>query len=48
MPPALLDSQLAILEQLDPDERGITLDIAYSVGELVGFALINQEFERSL
>ncbi len=48
MPPALLDSQLAILAQLGPDERGITLDIAYSVDELGGFALINQEFERSL
>ncbi len=28
MPPALLDSQLAALEQLEPDERGIRLDVA--------------------
>lgn len=39
MPPALLDSQLAILEQLGPDERGMTLDIADSVENLVQHAL---------
>jgi len=38
MPPALLDSQLATLEPLDPDERGQVFDIAYSPGELVAQA----------
>jgi gluconokinase len=28
MPPALLDSQLATLEPLRPDESGIVIDIA--------------------
>lgn len=35
MPPALLDSQLATLEPLDEDERGLVADAAMPVGELV-------------
>jgi gluconokinase len=35
MPPSLLDSQLASLEPLQPDEAGIVLDIANNVGQLV-------------
>jgi len=35
MPPMLLPSQLATLEQLGPDESGVVLDIAASVPELV-------------
>jgi gluconokinase len=31
----LLDSQLASLEPLQPDEAGIVLDISNDVGELV-------------
>ncbi len=39
MPPALLDSQLAILEQLGLDERGMALDISDSVENLVKHTL---------
>jgi len=35
MPTALLDSQLATLEPLEPDESGVTLDIAMTPHELV-------------
>ncbi|MCE7008365.1 gluconokinase [Kibdelosporangium philippinense] len=35
MPPALLDSQIADLEPLQPDERGIVLDIDAEPDELV-------------
>ncbi|HET6440699.1 MAG TPA: gluconokinase [Anaeromyxobacter sp.] len=34
MPPALLDSQLAILEPLGPDEPGLTLDVAAPPADL--------------
>jgi carbohydrate kinase (thermoresistant glucokinase family) len=36
MPPSLLDSQLSILEPLQADEAGLTLDIALPPAELVG------------
>lgn len=39
MPPALLDSQLRDLEALQPDERGITLDLREPPGRLVEQAL---------
>jgi carbohydrate kinase (thermoresistant glucokinase family) len=48
MPPALLDSQLAILEPLGAGELGITLNVAHTVDELVNFALINHEFVGNL
>ena len=35
MPTSLLDSQLAILEGLGDDERGMRVDFGASVGELV-------------
>ena len=35
MPPSLLDSQLATLEPLQPDEAGITLDIRATPAQLV-------------
>jgi gluconate kinase len=35
MPPSLLDSQLATLEPLQPDEAGITLDIRDTPAQLV-------------
>lgn len=35
MPPALLPTQLAALEPLGPDERGLVLDVAAPVEELV-------------
>ncbi|MAN77522.1 gluconokinase [Pelagibacterium flavum] len=35
MPPALLDSQFATLEQFGPQERGITIDVALSIDEIV-------------
>jgi gluconokinase len=35
MPAALLDSQLRTLEPLEPDERGIVVDLARPVDELV-------------
>ncbi len=38
MPVTLLDSQLATLEPLEPDERGLTLDVARPLGELVASA----------
>lgn len=38
MPPALLASQLATLEPLQPDERGATLDLALPVADLVAAA----------
>ncbi len=39
VPPALLDSQLATLEALEPDEQGVTLDAGRPVAELVGTVL---------
>jgi len=39
MPPALLDSQLATLEPLQDDERGVVVDIAAPVPEVVAGAL---------
>lgn len=38
MPRELLDSQYADLEQLAPDERGITLDVSLPAAELAGQA----------
>ena len=38
MPPALLTSQLALLEPLGPDEAGATIDIAPSVDEIAAIA----------
>lgn len=35
LPPALLDSQLATLEQLEPDEPGTAVDIAAPMDQLV-------------
>jgi gluconokinase len=35
MPPVLLDSQLAALEPLEQDERGIRLDIRHAPSQLV-------------
>ncbi|MHC6594455.1 gluconokinase, GntK/IdnK-type [Arthrobacter sp. C152] len=39
MPPALLDSQLATLEPLQEDERGVVVDIAAPVADVVAGAL---------
>jgi beta-N-acetylhexosaminidase len=39
MPPALLESQLATLEPLEADERGVVVDIAAPVGQVVTEAL---------
>ncbi|MDQ0147433.1 gluconokinase, GntK/IdnK-type [Pseudarthrobacter niigatensis] len=39
MPPALLDSQLATLEPLQEDERGVVVDIAAPVPDVVAQAL---------
>src|SRR6476620_5487776 len=39
MPPALLDSQLATLEPLQEDERGVVVDIAAPVAEVMAQAL---------
>lgn len=39
MPPSLLDSQLAILEPLQPDESGVVLDVALSPVELAAAAV---------
>ncbi|MFC0114202.1 gluconokinase [Kibdelosporangium aridum] len=39
MPPALLDSQIADLEPLQPDERGVVLDIDAEPDELVEAAV---------
>lgn len=39
MPPALLDSQLATLEPLQEDERGVVVDIAAPVADVVAQAL---------
>lgn len=39
MPPALLDSQLATLEPLSPDENGIILDISGSMDQTLSAAL---------
>jgi len=35
MPPALLDSQLADLEPLEPDEPGIEIDVTTTIAEVV-------------
>jgi len=39
MPPELLDSQLATLEPLEPDERGVVVDAALDVVAAAGYAL---------
>lgn len=39
MPPSLLPSQLATLEQLDPDEGGVVLDVTAPVPDLVEQAI---------
>lgn len=39
MPAALLDSQLAALEPLDPDEPGLTVDLALTPEEIVATTL---------
>ncbi|GAA1224287.1 gluconokinase [Rhodoglobus aureus] len=39
MPASLLDSQLATLEQLQPDEQGIVVDVAPPVAEVVANAV---------
>ncbi|MGI4718699.1 MAG: gluconokinase [Janthinobacterium lividum] len=39
MPPSLLDSQLRDLEPLQPDERGVTLDVRDPPDRLVALAL---------
>jgi gluconokinase len=39
MPASLLDSQLAALEPLEPDERGLTLDVTAAPEEVVAAAL---------
>jgi beta-N-acetylhexosaminidase len=39
MPPALLESQLATLEPLEADERGVVVDIAAPVSQVVAEAL---------
>ncbi len=41
MPPSLLDSQLATLEPLQPDEAGITLDIRDTQEQLVAQILVS-------
>jgi len=38
MPAALLDSQLKTLERLEPDERGVTVDLALPVEQIVDAA----------
>lgn len=35
MPPELLDSQLATLEPLEPDERGLQVDVSLPIDELI-------------
>jgi carbohydrate kinase (thermoresistant glucokinase family) len=35
MPPALLDSQLSTLEPLEPDERGVVIDVELPLTEVV-------------
>ncbi len=35
MPPALLASQFETLEQLTPDERGLTVDVDQSVDAII-------------
>lgn len=42
MPPHLLDSQLATLEPLGADERGLRLDIQLSPAQLVGAILASE------
>ncbi|WP_438354618.1 gluconokinase [Microbacterium sp. CJ88] len=39
MPPALLDSQLATLEPLEPDEAGMRVDVASSPESAISFAV---------
>jgi gluconokinase len=39
MPASLLDSQLATLEPLEPDERGVTADVAGTPAEIVAAVL---------
>ena len=39
MPPSLLDSQLATLEPLEPDERGVTIDASGTVPQTVSAAI---------
>jgi gluconokinase len=38
MPASLLDSQLATLETLESDERGVTLDIELPIDEITRIA----------
>jgi gluconokinase len=42
MPPVLLDSQLAALEPLGPDEHGIHLDIRHAPNQLVALILASE------
>lgn len=42
MPPSLLDSQLGVLEPLQADEAGITLDIGTAPDELVAAILASE------
>jgi gluconokinase len=39
MPPSLLDSQFASLEELQPDEPGFVVDVAGSVREILDEAV---------
>ncbi|MFC8922413.1 gluconokinase [Cellulosimicrobium sp. NPDC057127] len=47
MPPSLLPSQLATLEPLDADERGMTLDIAAPPHELADEILARSDAHRA-
>ncbi|WP_196780778.1 gluconokinase [Nocardioides sambongensis] len=47
MPAGLLDSQFAALEPLGDDERGVVLDVARSVEELVDEVLAQRDAGRS-
>src|SRR4051794_3263151 len=46
MPPLLLDSQLATLEPLEPDEAGVVVDIALAPQEAVAAAVAALPFVR--
>ena len=35
MPPSLMASQFATLEPLEPDERGVTLDVSHDIDSIV-------------
>lgn len=47
MPPELLDSQLAVLEELAPDEKGITMTIDQDPAKLVEWACNLMGFETT-